>query len=358
MKKIYAAVAMLSIASATNAQSFAGKAVIKETRLFEIERSSNRDFSPNDTTGLINTGNFIPEFAPTGNVLQLGYLGGGFVYGVNAESLLREVAQGYINLNESTVAIGEVIMLFVAKTGVSNDPTSKCVVRVFNMADNRATNFDPNNQNGSANSKGPSGTALAQGDLFFNDIDTNFLFFNIVELNQLAVVNGDFAISVDFTDMRSKADTAGLFCDAIGSANDIDYAFHKINNSWFVSDFLFSQSGSGSLDNNIAIFAVIENNFVNVESPEFFNGMKLGQNFPNPVSNISRIEYEIEKPANALSLEIMNINGQKVFEQTINNQPAGRNHFDISATDFQAGVYYYSLIRDGQRLTKKMIISK
>ncbi|MFN4122638.1 MAG: T9SS type A sorting domain-containing protein [Flavobacteriales bacterium] len=361
MKKIYTIAAGLLMANIAMSQSQAGKAVLKESRAFTIERNTgNRSITPNDTTGYNDSGNFLPVFAPNGTVTLFGYNTGGWVFGVNAETqvTLAEVAQGYLNLNETTVAIGEAIILFAGKTGISNNPTSKCVVKAHAMANNRAVNFDANNPNGSLNSKGPAAAVLAQADLLFNDIDTNFLSFNVVSFPQPAVVNGDFAIAVDFNDMRTKGDTAGLLSDRVGDAIELDYAFHKLNTSWFVSDFLFSASGTGSLDVNIAIFAVVENNFVNVESPDFFNGMKLGQNYPNPVTDISRIEFEIEKAANKLSLEIMDIKGQKVFEHAIYNQPAGRSHIDISATNLQAGVYYYSLICDGKRLTKKLIISK
>lgn len=361
MKKVYTIALGLLMAHISVAQSLAGKAVLKETRDFPVERNAgNRNFSPNDTTGYLDSGNFLPVFAPNGTVTLFEYITGGWVFGVNAESpvVLAEVAQGYLNLNETTVAIGEAILLFAGKTGVSGNATSKCVVKVHAMANNRAVNFDANNPNGSLNSKGPASAVLAQADLLFNNIDTTFLFFNVVPFAQPVVLSGDFAIAVDFNDMRTKGDTAGLLSDRVGDANELDYAFHKVGNTWFVSDFLFSASGTGGLNNNIAIFAVIENNFVNVDSPEFFNGMKLGQNYPNPVTDISRIEYEIEKPASKLSLEIMDIKGQKVFEQSLYNQSAGRNHFDISATNLQAGVYYYSLICDGKRLTKKLIISK
>ena len=366
MKKLFTLVALVSMSFYANAQlNEAGKAYVKESKTISNERFTSKTITPNDTAGWTENLNFLPVFSPTGGVTLFRYSGGGWIYGVNiSDNNLNECAQGYENINESTVGIGEILMFFASKTNVSNDPTSKAVVKVYNMAANRAINTD--GSGGQAlNSPGPFGNPIASADLLFSDIDTSessggqvTLFFNIVPLAQTAVVNGNFAVGVDFSDMKAKGDTAGLLCDNVGDANNQDYAFHRVGNTWFVTDFIYSPSGTGTLDNSIAIFAVVETDFVNVGGPDFFSGMKLSQNTPNPAIDLTRIEYELEKPASNVVLDIIDVQGRNVYSKTLTNQGAGLNFVEVGTSNLNAGVYYYTLTTDGRRLTKKMVISK
>ena len=67
-----------------NAQPFKNKAYVKDVVSFE--RNFNR--MNVDTTGITMSGNFTPDFAPSNsNVYIYGYMGGGYIYGSNVDSL-------------------------------------------------------------------------------------------------------------------------------------------------------------------------------------------------------------------------------------------------------------------------------
>lgn len=359
MKKIYLIAAMLISGATVFAQGTLqtqNKAVVKRVMPAPANNPS-QTATPTDTAGWTETGNFAPVFAGiSGEVVAFGYLGGGWVYGNNADGL-NECAQGFLNVNQATLGVEEVLLLFTGKQGVSGSPTSKCVVKVYSMAANKARNTD--GAGGQAvNSPGPN-QLLASQDYFFDDIDTTFGNWNVITFPSPVFVNQtDFAVSVDFTNLNAAQDTAGLLCDQIGDADGLDYAFHKFQGSWYVTDFAFSQNGTDDVDNNIAIFAVIDENFIGVESLEFFNGMKLSQNNPNPMNGNTVIQYELEKYTTEVELEIFDVHGRKAVVINEGEKAAGRHSISIENTKLAAGTYYYSLKANGNRLTKKMVVTK
>lgn len=341
-----------------------GKAVLKKSAPFT--HGVAQTTTPTDTTGLTSSGNFTPVFAGISNqATSYGYTGGGYIFGNNISgNQFKECAQGYLNINQATLGIEEVILFFAGKTGVSNDPTSKAVVKVYTMAADKANNYDPNGTNMlSVNAPGPS-VLKGSTDILFDDMDTNFLAFNIVSFSPPVFIDQtDFAIGFDFSDLKSKNDTIGLLSDSQGDAEELDYAFLKPgNNQWYTADVLFSLppngNGTGVLDNNIALFAVIDENYVGIESPEFFNGMKLSQNNPNPVNGNTVIQYELEKFSTNVELEIFDVQGRKAVVVNEGDQSAGRHSISVDDVKLSAGTYYYSLKANGNRLTKKMVVVK
>ena len=88
------------------------------------------------------------------------------------------------------------------------------------------------------------------------------------------------------------------------------------------------------------------------------NGVKLGQNSPNPFSNATIIKYELQNSA-SVSVSIYDITGKKVAEQNEGNQNAGKHNINFNAQNLSAGVYYYSLTA-GKNTTSvmKMVVIK
>lgn len=83
----------------------------------------------------------------------------------------------------------------------------------------------------------------------------------------------------------------------------------------------------------------------------------LFQNYPNPTNGMTRVGYSIENDANIL-FEMMDVSGKKVISRNEGNKKPGTYGLDINTTDLNSGVYFYSLIVNGNRITKKMIVSK
>ena len=105
---------------------------------------------------------------------------------------------------------------------------------------------------------------------------------------------------------------------------------------------------------------VSNNNMSQLSGP--IRTLMLLQNYPNPFSPRSTIEYQLPKPG-PVELKVYNLNGQLVRTLVKSDQAAGfyevkwdsknDNGFKVAN-----GAYLYQLKHDGKSLTKKMIIIK
>lgn len=84
--------------------------------------------------------------------------------------------------------------------------------------------------------------------------------------------------------------------------------------------------------------------------------VSLNQNVPNPTNGITSISYGLTKSGN-LSFNITNILGQSFY--TLSEfKSAGDHLIELNVADWANGVYFYSIEFEGERIVKKMIISK
>lgn len=81
----------------------------------------------------------------------------------------------------------------------------------------------------------------------------------------------------------------------------------------------------------------------------------VSQNYPNPFKGSSEITVNLEKKAN-VGLEVFNMVGQKVFDLPTATLAQGTHKLIIDAKNLNAGFYTYSVVVNGERITKKMVI--
>ena len=78
----------------------------------------------------------------------------------------------------------------------------------------------------------------------------------------------------------------------------------------------------------------------------------LEQNIPNPANNSTVIQYSV--PAEGeVSFKIYSVNGQMLYTKSENVQ-SGDHQIEINTSTFAAGIYFYTMEFEGQRLTKRM----
>lgn len=81
----------------------------------------------------------------------------------------------------------------------------------------------------------------------------------------------------------------------------------------------------------------------------------LGQNTPNPAAGVTAISYQVPSFRNNAFIVICDAGGRKVW--TGNITKTGQGQFSLNQHELEQGIYFYSLIVDGQHIsTKKMII--
>ena len=354
MKKIYILVVAAVFTTATFAQvSEQGNATVLSSKA--ISNKHVNDKTPTDTTAWVpNPSKWLPgEFAVGGQVWNYGYSGGGYVYGVNISvNEISHVAQGYLNLNAATFGVEGIIVGFVGKTNVNG--ASSMTLNLYNMAPNSAMGHTTGSW--AQDEIGPTATVVATTQMAITDADTTWFTLNYAAFPSVALVSGtDFAVSMDATAVKANNDTIGLASDTDGEGYRMAYHYVPSQSKWYVTDDLFG--GPGALNNNIAIFAVVDDNYVGIEDHEFLNNMQLSA-FPSPAINQTTISYNLDKDMDNVKLIVLDMNGKEVYNQAFGSQAKGSYNISLDVNEFASGNYFYSLISNGNRLTKRMVITK
>jgi hypothetical protein len=86
------------------------------------------------------------------------------------------------------------------------------------------------------------------------------------------------------------------------------------------------------------------------------DGMVLKQNIPNPAGHTTLIGYTIPE-GGKVTFGVVNMIGQTLMNTT-QTQSAGNHEVEVDVTALSAGVYYYFIEFNGQRLTRKMIVNR
>jgi type IX secretion system substrate protein len=100
---------------------------------------------------------------------------------------------------------------------------------------------------------------------------------------------------------------------------------------------------------------VMPNYWIGVNENQVNPIASVEQNFPNPFSSSTMIEVSLENNAN-LSMEVVNMIGQKVLEVNKGQVQSGTHTFEISAENMKSGIYFYTVKANENTVTKKMIV--
>ncbi|MDO8968877.1 MAG: T9SS type A sorting domain-containing protein [Algoriphagus sp.] len=84
--------------------------------------------------------------------------------------------------------------------------------------------------------------------------------------------------------------------------------------------------------------------------------IKLSEIFPNPSNRIAQLDYELVNPKAKAKISINSFIGNPIAEFELDPE---RNSLVINVTDFQPGVYFYTLFVDNKNVvTKKLQVKK
>lgn len=303
---------------------------------------------PTDTLG-VSTGS-TPQFAPNNQIAIVPYAGG-YAFGINGDAVnnFTAVGQGYVN--DEPVYVGGALA-FVAKKGKGpeNVPNTKITFRLHNIIPTGC--LDLVNPGGTI--PGPADAILVSKDLFFEEIDTAFSAYSGVTFDNPVQVTGDLVISIDFSSLKTAGDTFGLYCDNVGSAGGLNYAFHRASIPgspvWVSSNQVFQ----GALDNNVAIFPVLVDVSSNGEID--FQGIKTTV-YPNPTSEI--LQVGLEGNQGRFTVHLTNAQGQLVESKNIylNNHNTQLLGFNVS--HLSPGSYLVLIEgENGSRMARQVMITR
>ncbi|MBS1493073.1 MAG: T9SS type A sorting domain-containing protein [Bacteroidetes bacterium] len=112
----------------------------------------------------------------------------------------------------------------------------------------------------------------------------------------------------------------------------------------------FSQYLKDFYNNNYTIGV----NQLGIEVPAEFS---LHQNYPNPFNPSTKIFFDLPK-SQYVTLNLYDINGRLIKLLYKNFLQAGEYSYDFNEPALASGVYFYSLITEGNSVTKKMMLLK
>ncbi|MBA3901109.1 MAG: T9SS type A sorting domain-containing protein [Bacteroidetes bacterium] len=170
----------------------------------------------------------------------------------------------------------------------------------------------------------------------------------------------------------------------LGRKDDVNYpsgvhshfrAFTTVSNEWEELEFDFinipngSLTGPGDIDRITILFEPESFNnstfyFDDMKGPELASvsiaslnnsGNILGQNFPNPGSNIVSIPFSLTEKQN-ISLELYDFSGKMVVEIATGIYAAGSHKIELPVNDLKAGHYMYRLRTKNQVQIRKMVV--
>jgi hypothetical protein len=92
-----------------------------------------------------------------------------------------------------------------------------------------------------------------------------------------------------------------------------------------------------------------------VETINAISATSVSQNYPNPFNSNTQISLTLNKKAN-VSIEVFNLVGQKVMAISPRSMEAGNHSVSINASGLNAGTYIYTVIANGERVSRKMSV--
>lgn len=114
---------------------------------------------------------------------------------------------------------------------------------------------------------------------------------------------------------------------------------------------------SVELANEIFEITLVRNLSVSNEPNESPNSFTLNQNFPNPFNPSTNITYSIPEASN-VTLEVFNIQGQRVATLVDGLQSAGPHSVTFDASNLASGLYTYRLVSENTVMVRKMTLIK
>jgi hypothetical protein len=112
-----------------------------------------------------------------------------------------------------------------------------------------------------------------------------------------------------------------------------------VNTAWDISDGTFTIHPTG------------------IDDPQFLNKLWLSQNYPNPFSESTIIEYSLEEPC-FVTFEIYDLVGRRQLSLVSEYQNPGEHSLKFSGDDLPSGVYFYKLRARGYEETNKFVLIK
>ncbi|MFK7844722.1 MAG: DUF1501 domain-containing protein [Rhodothermales bacterium] len=94
---------------------------------------------------------------------------------------------------------------------------------------------------------------------------------------------------------------------------------------------------------------------VGTDQPEAPGAFTLTQNYPNPFTGTTTIQYALDQPGQ-VRLEVFDVEGRRIASLAEGTQPAGQHSVAFDASRLPSGTYLYRLVSPNGIQSRKMIV--
>lgn len=327
MKKSFLSLVLIGACGATMAQRVSTGAQ---------RMHANADAGFRASTDTIVTGAY---FDPDVTFELRNSVGGGYVSGNNGYGDKAKVQAFLLDNAVTAEAVG---VWFGAKTETSGDPNSHVTFNMYQL------NGAGENSAGAITTGAPN-SLWASVEVPITDCDTSSTTtFTWADFAAPVYVTDYFAAGVDFTGLAA-GDTIGIVTTGEGYVEYQDFSWEKwSDDSWY------TMYGSWPLDIDFVILVAVDASNVGIDDAETFNGMRMSFLNGNLVGQDVQLAYTVDQNAK-MRLLVSDASGRLVLDQDLGNKAVGLYNQTINAENWNAGMYYVSLIANGKSITKKLV---
>jgi len=115
------------------------------------------------------------------------------------------------------------------------------------------------------------------------------------------------------------------------------------------------QEDHEAVENHMIYFEVPKSTFVGVEENEIALNFELSDIYPNPATTHAQFNIRLEDHA-GVSVKLLNVIGQTVSTMEFGQLNAGNHKLSLDVSDITSGLYYCTVVVDGQSSTRKIVI--
>lgn len=87
------------------------------------------------------------------------------------------------------------------------------------------------------------------------------------------------------------------------------------------------------------------------------NGLNVSQNYPNPTGSATQINYSVTKSSD-VTFTVNDITGREIMNNTYSNVTPGQHVVNVNTANLNDGIYFYTFNVNGNKVTKKMVVTK
>lgn len=126
-------------------------------------------------------------------------------------------------------------------------------------------------------------------------------------------------------------------------------------NFYITKDILFFSALKENMGNELWVIEDMPSSIgSDLQKPGYF---WLSQNYPNPFNPKTHFSYYLPKSTNVL-LRIFDTTGRLIQEMDLGKKNPGQYIFEFDGTNLASNLYFYQIITDANKITKKMLLIK